>query len=42
MNCLKNELAKCKSDYANLVVVAFETEQLHAGALLVMEAKYMS
>ena len=39
--CLKDELAKCKSDYVNLEVVAAEAEQLHAGTLSAMEAKYM-
>jgi hypothetical protein len=39
--CQKNELAKCKSDYANLETVAAEAEQLHAGTLSAMEAKYL-
>jgi hypothetical protein len=39
---LKDELAKCKSEYANLEVVDTETEWLHTGTLLTMEAKYMS
>jgi hypothetical protein len=39
---LKDELAECKSEYANLEVVAAEAERLHAGTLLAMEAKYMS
>ena len=40
--CLKNELAECKSDYANLEAVAAEAERLHAGTLLSMEEKYVS
>jgi hypothetical protein len=39
---LKVELAKCKSEYANLEAVDAENEWLHAGTLLTMEAKYMS
>jgi hypothetical protein len=39
---LKNELAKCKSEYMNLDAMATEAEWLHAGTLLAMEAKYMS
>ena len=38
--CLKDELAKCKSDYVNLEVVA--TEALHVGTLSAMEAEYVS
>ena len=40
--CLKNELAKCKSEYANLEAMATEANRLHAGTLSAMEAKYVS
>ena len=39
---LKNELAECKSDYANLETVAAKAEWLHIGTLSAMEAKYVS
>jgi hypothetical protein len=39
---LKDELAECKSEYANLEAVAAEVEWLHTGTLSTMEAKYMS
>jgi hypothetical protein len=42
VRCLKDELAECKSEYANLEAVATEVEWLHAGTLSTMEAKYMS
>ena len=42
MRHLKDELAMCKSEYANLVAVAAEAEWLHAGTLSTIEAKYMS
>ena len=40
--CLKDELAECKSDYANLEAMAVEAERLHAETLLAMEAEYVS
>ena len=40
--CLNNELTGCKSDHANLEVVATKAECLHAGTLSTMEAKYVS
>ena len=39
---LKNELAECKSNYANLEAMADEAERLHVGTLSAMEAKYVS
>jgi hypothetical protein len=39
---LKDELAECKSDYANLEAVAVEAEQLHAETHSAMEVKYVS
>ena len=39
---LKNELAECKSDYANLETMVAKAEQLHIGTLSAMEAKYVS
>jgi hypothetical protein len=39
---LKDEVAECKSDYANLEVVAAEAEQLHAETHSAMEVKYVS
>ena len=41
VRCLKNELAECKSNYANLEAMATEAEQLHVGTLSAMEAKYV-
>ena len=41
MRCLNNELVECESDYANLEAMAAETQHLHAGTLLAMEAKYL-
>ena len=42
MRCLQNELAECKSDYANLEAVATEAKRLHAGTISAIEAKYVS
>ena len=42
VTCLKNELAECKFDYANLETVAAKAERLHIGTLSAMEAKYVS
>jgi hypothetical protein len=39
---LKDELAECKSDYANLEVMVAEAEWLHAGTLSAMKAEYVS
>jgi DNA topoisomerase IB len=39
---LKDELAECKSKYANLEAMAVKTDRLHAGTLLAMEAEYVS
>jgi hypothetical protein len=42
VRCLRDELPKCKSAYANLEAVAAEANRLHARTLLAMEVKYMS
>ena len=39
---LKNELVKCKSEYANLEAMDAEAERLHTKTLLAMEAEYVS
>ena len=39
---LKNKLADCKSNYANIEAVATEAERRHAGTLLAMVEKYVS
>jgi hypothetical protein len=39
---LKNELAECESDYANLEAMATKAELLHVGTLSAMEVKYVS
>ena len=39
---LKDELAECKSEYANLEAMATKVDWLHVGTILAMEAKYMS
>ena len=39
---LKDELAECKSEYANLEAMATEVDRLHVGTLLAMEVKYVS
>jgi len=39
---LKDELAKCKSKYVNLQAMAVEVDRLHAGTLVIMDAKYVS
>ena len=38
---LKNELAKCKSEYANLEAMAAEDDRLHIGTLSAMEVEYV-
>ena len=40
--CLKDELAECKSEYANLEAMAAEVDRLHARTLSAIEAKYVS
>ena len=40
--CLKDELAKCKSEYANLEAMATEADRLHIGTLSAMEVEYVS
>ena len=39
---LKDELAECKSEYANLEAMAAEVDRLHVGTLSAIEAKYVS
>ena len=40
--CLKDELAECKSAYANLKAMDAEADRLHTRALSTMKAKYAS
>ena len=39
---LKDELAECKFNYANLEAMDAEAERLHTKTLLAMEAEYVS
>ena len=39
--CLKDELAECKSEYANLEAMAAEDDRLHIGTLSAMEVEYV-
>ena len=42
VRCLKDELAECKSDYANLEAVAAKLRSYTQRPFLAMEAKYVS
>ena len=39
---LKDELAECKSEHANLEAMAAEADWIHTGTLSTMEVKYVS
>ena len=42
VRCLKDEVAECKSHYANLEAMAAEAKRLHIETLSAMEEKYVS